>query len=126
MVHYLVCVDGSPEAANAFRYTLNRSNQFDRVTIVLVVELLQKSIFTSIVTGCDFQLIDGTNEFFLEEAKQLLQKYQEEAGALDRNLTVETVLVTGDPRLVILEQEAKFSPDMIVVGSRGRNAVARF
>ncbi len=116
----LVPTDGSETARKAAIYAVELAKQLNASIIVLsVIDLIAK-----IVPAVDTPiLVTQSTEDYLREATQ---KYAEEIAKLcdDSGVQSETVITMGRPVEAIVKEAKKSKVDLIVMGSRGRSALA--
>jgi len=119
----LVAVDGSPSSTAAVEAVAARTWAEGTVVEVLTV----------IHTGVPF-ILDPTYAIIfvhidhLEKARQQAPEIAERAAAMLRrpNLTVTTQILEGSPKTEILEEAERWGADLIMLGTHGHGAAARF
>ena len=115
MKKILVAVDGSPPAVQAAHLGLKLARATGaELTLVYSVPPMD-------VGEVPFTVVNDVVKAEAQRGKQLL----EHAVAQLETTNVKTVLLEGPPAMRIAELAEAEAFDMVVVGSRGRNAVAR-
>ena len=108
----LVAIDGSESAKKAFEesiYLAQKCNSKLDLVHVVSCELGGDSATT-------FELIDELKT----KAKKMLDEY--EALAAKNNVSIEVMVIQGDPAQVIIELAKTKRHDLIIMGTRGKSA----
>ncbi len=116
MKKILVAVDGSPPSLHAATMALELS----KATSAILT--LTYSVPPVALPGeVPFTIVNDVLKADISRGKQLLDDMLKQLGSS----TAQTVLLEGSPAERISEMAETQDFDMVVVGSRGRNAVAR-
>jgi len=127
MVHYLVAVDRSEASIRALHKALSLLNkERDKITAVHAFDLPVNSIQAAAVIdplGGE-RLIDPAAELESHRAisRELMQQVNEICGQVQHECIVEY----GAPVAVLKKKVEELHPDVLVLGTRGLNAVQRF
>lgn len=108
----LVAIDGSESAKKAFEesiYLAQKCNSKLDVVHVVSCELGGDSAIT-------FELIDDLKA----KAKKILNEYK--VLAVKNNVSIEIMVMQGDPAKVIIELAKNKNHDLIIMGTRGKSA----
>ena len=119
----LVPTDGSKAAQKAARYAVNLAKQLKAMVIVLSVIdqrlLINQAMLATEMIMVDIEPIEGylqkAAERYVAEIKKLCEK---------NDVRSKTVIMTGHPVEEIVREAEKSKADLIVMGSRGRSALA--
>jgi nucleotide-binding universal stress UspA family protein len=120
----LLAIDGSSYSTDAAEAVAAHSWPPDTVVRVLT------AVEAIIPTGPDIwfsigggETIELVRQEMTRQAKQLVSRIAETMGA--GGPVVETAVIFGDPRSVIVDQAEEWSADLIVIGSRGLTGLKR-
>ena len=116
--HILVAIDGSPDALDAFHTALAQAHAFGAVLTVLHVAVPATPRNPMSVVEARRLVAEAE-----AEGHRLLQEVQALAGG---RIPLRTELLSGNPAEAILRRAQELEAELIVVGSRGLNAVDRF
>ena len=119
----LVPTDGSKAAQKAARYAVNLAKQLKALVIVLSVIdqrlLINQAMLATEMVMVDIEPIENylqkAAERYVGEIKKLCEK---------NDVRSKTVIITGHPVEEIVKEAEKSKADLIVMGSRGRSALA--
>ena len=111
----LLPLDGSPTSRRAVDYVATRTALIDHN---LEIHLLH---VTHTVSPRSFLAPEEADRFYREQAEEFFASAREQFARI--GVTPHEMVVTGDPATAIAETAAKFSPDLIVMGSRGMSPV---
>lgn len=119
----LVPTDGSKTARKAVRYAVDLAKQLNASVIVLSV-IDNRSFIAQTVPAVDTttHVIEPVEDYLREAAKGYvgeIEKLCDESGVKS-----ERVITTGHPVEEIVKEAKKSKVDLIVIGSRGRSALA--
>jgi nucleotide-binding universal stress UspA family protein len=119
----LVPTDGSATARKAVKYAVDLAKQLNASVIVLSV-IDNRSFIAQTVPAVDTptHVIEPIEDYLREAAKKYageIEKLCNESGVHS-----ETVITTGHPVESIVKEAKKSKVDLIVMGSRGRSALA--
>jgi nucleotide-binding universal stress UspA family protein len=119
----LVPTDGSKTARKAVRYAVDLAKQLNASVIVLSV-IDNRSFIAQTVPAVDTptHVIEPIEDYLREAAKGYvgeIEKLCDESGVKS-----ERVITTGHPVEEIVKEAKKSKVDLIVIGSRGRSALA--
>jgi nucleotide-binding universal stress UspA family protein len=119
MKRILVGVDGSKESRDAAKLAA----ELARATGSFLV--IASALAPVVPIGISPELVarDEEQKAKEENAAKLLLK--EVATAVGGGIDVETLIVTGSPAIALADLARSGEVDLVVVGHRGRNAVAR-
>ncbi len=127
MTHVLIATDGSEQSLKAARYlrSLLDPASLDRITVLAVVRPLAAVPFAS-----DFgeeehvvqQAGDPGGYSFQRAAQEAVERVAEELRDMTSN--VDTIVRGGAPADQIIRAADELEADLIVVGGRGKGAVA--
>lgn len=119
----LVAVDGSPSSTAAVEAVAARPWPEGTALEVLTVIHTAVPFVLDPTYALVFVHIDH-----LEKARQHAPEIAEQAAAMLRRpgLTVTTQILEGSPKTEILEEAERWEADLIVVGTHGHGAAARF
>jgi nucleotide-binding universal stress UspA family protein len=119
----LVAVDGSPSSTAAVEAVAARAWSEGTAVEVLTVIHTAVPFVLDPTYAIVFVHIDH-----LEKARQQAPEIAERAAAMLRrpNLTVTTQILEGSPKTEILEEAERWGADLIVLGTHGHGAAARF
>ena len=117
MKKILIATDGSPSAREAVKFGLELAEEHAaEVTFVHVVPVLDRGFADGIgVPAARPHRIDEVDRMPLEDALAL---------AAERDVDVKAELLAGLPADEIVAYADTLDPDLIVLGSRGRGALA--
>ncbi len=118
MKNLLVAVDGSSASKHAADQAKTLALATGgRVTLVTVIEPFFMTMeMPGTLTAEVYASIDKAAELVIREAKDRLQT---------PDFPVGTLILRGDPGIAVCEEAERGGYDLLVVGTRGRNAVAR-
>src|SRR5215470_1017461 len=117
MKRILVGVDGSRESRKAANFAAGIARAIGAQLVV-----------TSAVSGVAStegapELVVRAEEWAQRERERTTELVREIAASIGKD--VETMVLTGAPAIVLADQAAAGDVELVVVGHRGRNAVAR-
>ncbi len=115
--HILVALDGSPDGLAAFHRALAQAHAFGAVLTVLHVAV--PATPRNPMSRVEHLQVVAEAE---AEGRRLLQEAQVLAGG---RIPLMTELLSGNPAEAIVRRAQELEADLIVVGSRGLNAVDR-
>ncbi len=124
----LVAIDGSEHSEAVVDEIARRDVPADsEVRVISVVEPPNFPI-TYAGGGVDMQLYDVMESASREGARKAVEKAAANlrADEKSRELSVTTKVLSGSPKVVILEEAEAFGADLIVVGSHGHGVLERF
>ncbi|SFC29003.1 Nucleotide-binding universal stress protein, UspA family [Halobiforma haloterrestris] len=116
--HVLVPVDSSAQSEDALEYAMETFPEAD-ITALHALEIGQGDIGT--FSGMTGEVPDEEAE--RERAEELFESVRQRAA--DHDGEIDTVLGRGRPDRVIVKEAEKGEYDSIVIGSHGRDGVAR-
>ncbi len=120
----LVAVDGSPEGYNALIWVLEHIKEEGRACALYVIS---PSKYSALDGAAGYEGISTLHEIrermVQEEKEQIISRIKELAH--DRNVDIEIIIRTGDPRNEILQTAEEIGADLIAVGSTGKGLGAR-
>ena len=121
----LLAIDGSSYSADAVRAVA--AHPWPPGTVVKVLTAVEALI----PTGPDIWFgVAGESTLELARREMTKQATRLVTGVAETmqasGLAVETAVVNGDPRSVIVDQAEEWAADLIVVGSRGTTGLKRF
>jgi nucleotide-binding universal stress UspA family protein len=120
----LLAIDGSSYSADAAGAVASHPWLPD--TVVKVLTAVEPIIPTGpdVWFGVGGETLELARQEMTRQAQQLVTGVTETLRA--SGLVVETAVINGDPRSVIVDQAEEWSADLIVVGSRGSTGLKRF
>ena len=111
----LVAVDFTKFSDQAIDYTRMIAHEFNaKILLFHVIEQFTYSVSDTIQVVDHYTTLKGIALQMLEDRKKKLKK---------RGLTVDTLVVKGNPSMEIVKQSKKICPDLIVMGSHGRTGL---
>jgi nucleotide-binding universal stress UspA family protein len=114
----LVPTDFSPSSDRAMEHAVLMARAFQaRILLIHVVEIFTYSVSDTLQVMDHSAALKAIAEPLLENAREKIEK----AG-----LSIETVLLTGNPYREILDAARRSGVDMIVMGTHGRTGVEHF
>lgn len=122
----VIAVDGSPESNAAIRSVANRNwNKGTEVVLLTATGNIEPKDYKAILGS-----VEPANPEIKTEADQLSSIKQVLEQALEaqlkaKGLSVSTIIRTGDPRKVLLEEAETWGADSIFIGSRGFGKIKR-
>lgn len=122
----VIAVDGSPESNAAIRSVANRNwNKGTEVVLLTATGHIEPKDYKAILGS-----VEPANPEIKAEVDQLSSIKQVLEQALEaqlnaNGLTVSTIIRTGDPRKVLLEEAETWGADSIFIGSRGFGKIKR-
>ncbi len=127
MAHVLIATDGSEQSLKAARYlrTLIDPASLDRVTVIAVIRPLAAVPFASDFGEEDHaaQQASGLEGYsFQRAAQEAVERVAEELE--DLTPRVDTLVRGGAPADQIIRAASELEADLIVIGGRGKGAVA--
>jgi len=119
MKRILVGVDGSKESRNAVKFATE-------IARAIGAQLVIASAVPPVVPmeGAP-GLAARAEEWMREEQEQAKALVSEIAVSIGKDVPVETLVPSGSPAVILAELAASGDVELVVVGHRGRNAVAR-
>jgi nucleotide-binding universal stress UspA family protein len=118
MKRIIVAVDGSEEAQRAARMAVDLARQFDAP--LSLIHVVPPMPYPYEDYGLSKHEVHETNR---QAAEVLMRKAREALG--DLKVPVDQRILWGSPSEQIIEAANEPDVDLVVVGNRGRNAVAR-
>jgi nucleotide-binding universal stress UspA family protein len=117
----LVAFDGSPPAEVALQHAIDLAQaEGARLTVLTAVPSYLDVASRAAMIGGTRMDLDEVEEQLREDAKATLDA----AGAqIPSSVLSETVVASGPPAQVVLEQVRKAQHDLVVMGSRGRTGI---
>lgn len=112
----LVAVDGSEGSHRAMSLATDLARKFD-------ADLCLLHAFPHIADCLGSQIYDQMVQKHTLEGQYLLESLRQEILQMDDHLTIDTQLLEGAPATAILQVAEIEGMDLIVVGSRGHNAL---
>jgi nucleotide-binding universal stress UspA family protein len=119
MKRILVGVDGSEESREAVRLAADLARATE--SLLLIVTSVPPVIP---VEGAP-ELVAQDQEWERKEREQAKELVKEVAASIGAGVKVETLVVFGAPAVMLADLARSGEVDLVVVGHRGRNAVAR-
>jgi nucleotide-binding universal stress UspA family protein len=119
MKRILVGVDGSKESREAVRLAA----ELARATQSLLV--IASAVPPPIPVEGALELIVQEQEWERKELEQANELVKEVAASIGEGVKVETLVVSGAPAIALADLAQSGEVELVVVGHRGRNAVAR-
>jgi nucleotide-binding universal stress UspA family protein len=119
MKRILVGVDGSKESREAVRL----ATELARATESLLV--IASAVPPPIPVEGALELIVQEQEWERKEREQANELVKEVAASIGERVKVETLVVSGAPAIALADLAQAGEVELVVVGHRGRNAVAR-
>ncbi|MFY9227478.1 MAG: universal stress protein [Blastocatellia bacterium] len=122
----VIAVDGSPESNAAIRSVANRNwNKGTEVVLLTATGNIEPKDYKAILGS-----VEPANPEIKAEVDQLSSIKQVLEQALEaqlkaNGLSVSTIIKTGDPRKVLLEEAETWGADSIFIGSRGFGKIKR-
>lgn len=114
----LVSVDGSPDSERALSEAIDLARcENARLTILTAVSRPPSLAYLGISAGAAQELADA----FEKEARQTIEQARER---VPQEVSVETILTENQIQDALLDRIEKGGHDLLVMGSRGRGAVA--
>ncbi len=119
MKKILVAVDGSENSRKAILKTkeLAKLNSSDVVLLHVVNDVMNSPY----ITNREYRTV--ISKAFIEQGNNILRESLEEFKGFEGN--VRTEIKFGDPGKLIVEMAEKEEFDLVVMGSRGLNAISR-
>ena len=127
LMRILIAIDGSEQSEAAIDEIAHRlSPPEGEVRIVSVVEPFPTTYLPG--DGVDMNVYDQMEKDTGEVARATVEKAAAKLRAGDESskFRVTTKVLSGSPKVVILEEAEAFGADLIIVGSHGHGAVERF
>jgi nucleotide-binding universal stress UspA family protein len=119
MKRILVGVDGSKESREAVRL----ATELARATQSLLV--IASAVPPPIPVEGALELIVQEQEWERKEREQANELVKGVAASIGEGVKVETLVVSGAPAIALADLAQSGEVELVVVGHRGRNAVAR-
>lgn len=124
----VIAVDGSPESNAAIRSVANRNwNKGTEVVLLTATGNIEPKDYKAILGFVDSTSSNPEVKAEVDELSSIKQVLEEalEAQLRSKGLSVSTIIRTGDPRKVILEEAESWGADSIFIGSRGFGKIKR-
>ncbi|MDD1725027.1 MAG: universal stress protein [Methanospirillum sp.] len=120
----LVAIDGSPEAYNALVWVIEQAKEKEKVYAVYVISPAKYATIEGAAGYEGIQTLAEIRERIVQEDRDQVTTRVKELSA-DRNVEVDLIVRTGDPRSVILDTADEIGADLLAVGSTGKGLGAR-
>ncbi|WP_298563248.1 universal stress protein [uncultured Phascolarctobacterium sp.] len=119
----LIAIDSSDSVGKILDYGINLAEKLDaEVTVVHAIEPYSKR--STIMNQLNAAMVKQTNELYELAGKELMEAAKKQTAAAKVPVHYETLI--GNAAQQILTAAKKSGCTMIVIGSRGLNAVAEF
>ncbi len=118
----VVCIDFSDHAKRAFDEALRLWNGPLVLLHVIVEE--EHNLKNYVLAGGDTQIVDMANQESDEDGRALLRDFKAQAEAKGRHVTC-VVKHSTSPGAVIVDEIARISPRLVVLGSRGLSGLKK-
>jgi nucleotide-binding universal stress UspA family protein len=119
MKRILVGVDGSKESRDAAKFAADIARATGAQLIIA------SAVAPVIATEGAPELVVRAEEWAQKEKQQAQVMVKEIAASIGQGVPVETIVTSGSPAVAIAELARSGDVELVVVGHRGRNAVAR-
>jgi len=120
----LVAVDGSPEGYNALIWVLEHIKEEGRACALYVISPAKYAAIDGAAGYEGISTLHEIREKLVQDEKEQVTNRTKEL-AHDRNVDIEIIVRTGDPRSEILQTAEEVGADLIAVGSTGKGLGAR-
>lgn len=119
----LIAIDSSDSSSKIIAYGLNLAQKLDaEITVVHVIEPYSKR--STILNQLNPAMIKQTNELYELAGQELMEAAKKQIAAAKVSAHFETLV--GNAAQQILSSAKRSEATMILIGSRGMNAVAEF
>lgn len=123
----LLATDGSAYSKSAVEETAKRL--FPPKTEVRIISVYERSpliLTTRLSMGGDADYYAELDAAAHKSAEDAVQKASNILERKNSAFSISTAVISGSPKEVIIKEAEKFNADLIVVGSQGKGAMARF
>lgn len=119
----LVAIDSSDASSKVLTYGIDLAGKLDaEVTIVHVIEPYSKR--STVLNQLNPAMVKQTNELYELAGQELMEAAKKQTAAANVPVQYETLI--GNAAQQIMSAAKKSGATMIIIGSRGMNAVAEF
>lgn len=119
----LIAIDSSDSSSKIIAYGLNLAQKLDaEITVVHVIEPYSKR--STILNQLNPSMVKQTNELYELAGQKLMEAAKKQIAATKIPVHYETLV--GNAAQQILSSAKRSEATMILIGSRGMNAVAEF
>jgi nucleotide-binding universal stress UspA family protein len=118
MKRILVGVDGSKESREAVRVAAELARATESLLVIA-------SAVPPVVPVDAPELVAKEQEWEEKEREQAEELVKEVASSIGKGIKVETLVASGSPAIALADLAQSGEVELVVVGHRGRNAVAR-
>jgi nucleotide-binding universal stress UspA family protein len=113
--------DQSPHSNKAQKVAMDIAQKFNSELVVLNIYKLPTQLYTA--ESIYYMYLDEIENKIVEINNLFLEKVKKEAES--KNISVKTIIEKGSAPSMIIEQSIKENCDLIVMGTRGLNALER-
>lgn len=119
----LIAIDSSDASSKVLTYGIDLAGKLDaEVTIVHVIEPYSKR--STVLNQLNPAMVKQTNELYELAGQKLMETAKKQTAAANVPVQYETLI--GNAAQQIMSAAKKSGATMIIIGSRGMNAVAEF
>ena len=119
----LIAIDSSDASSKVLTYGIDLAGKLDaEVTIVHVIEPYSKR--STVLNQLNPAMVKQTNELYELAGQELMETAKKQTAAANVPVQYETLI--GNAAQQIMSAAKKSGATMIIIGSRGMNAVAEF